>query len=295
MTVKVMMGEREMELNGAHLTELRASNDILDDIDALRERMKEDGYLLIRGFHDRNKVLEARLHFLKKLAEQNKLAPDSPIEDAIIGAANKAGSFHGSHEQPQELLDLVNSEHVFAFFNRFLGGETMTYDFKWARAVGKGEFTGAHYDIVYMGRGTKNLYTMWTPLGDISYALGGLAILLDSQHFDKVRETYGEMDVDRDNVTGWFSNDPLELIEKYGGRWATTEYAAGDVLIFGMYTMHASLTNQSDHYRLSADTRYQLNTEPVDERWVGKKPKGHYAWNKGKTVSMEEARRNWGV
>ncbi len=46
------VGSRELELNGPHLTELRSSNDIFDDIGALRERMDEDGYLLIRDFHN---------------------------------------------------------------------------------------------------------------------------------------------------------------------------------------------------------------------------------------------------
>ncbi|MDF2958674.1 MAG: phytanoyl-CoA dioxygenase [Paenibacillus sp.] len=295
MAVKVKMGERELEMNGPYLTELRDSNDILSDTEALRERFKEDGYLLIRGFHDRDKVLLAKRVFLQRMADQGKLAPNTPVDEGIIGAENKAGNFQGSHEQPRELLDVVNAKSTMAFFDRFLGGESMTYDYKWARALGTGDYTGAHYDVVYMGRGTKNLYTLWTPLGDISYDLGGLAILLGSQHFDKIRETYGQMDVDRDKVTGWFSNDPLELIETYGGRWATTEFRAGDALIFGMYTMHGSLTNQTDRYRLSADTRYQLKSEPVDERWIGQKPKGHYAWQTGQTVSMEEARKKWGV
>lgn len=295
MSIKVKMGERELELDGPYLKELRDSTDIFDNDEALRERFKEEGYLLIRGFHDRDKVWSARHHFLQRLADQGKLAPDTLIEEGIIGNENKAANFQGSHDQPQALLDLVNSESTMAFFDRFLGGESMTYDYKWARAVGAGEFTGAHYDVVYMGRGTKNLYTVWTPLGDVSYELGGLAILLGSQHFNKVRETYGKMDVDLDKVTGWFSNDPLELIEKFGGRWASTEFQAGDALIFGMYTMHGSLTNQTNRYRLSTDTRYQLKSEPVDERWIGKKPKGHYAWQKGETVSMEDARQKWGV
>jgi ectoine hydroxylase-related dioxygenase (phytanoyl-CoA dioxygenase family) len=294
-SVYVKMGEKDLELHGPYLTELRDSNDILDDPASLRERIKEDGYLLIRDFHKRDKVMASRQSFLQKIADQGKLAPDTPIEEAIIGPNNKAANFHGSHQHPQAFLDLVNAERTMSFFDRFLGGESMTYDYKWARAVGTGEYTGAHYDVVYMGRGTKNLYTLWTPLGDVSYELGGLAILLGSQHFEKIRQTYGQMDVDRDKVNGWFSNDPVELIEQYGGRWATTEFSAGDALIFSMYTMHASLTNQTNRYRLSCDTRYQLKSEPVDERWVGKKPKGHYAWMEGKTVSMEDARKKWGV
>ncbi|WP_225442481.1 phytanoyl-CoA dioxygenase family protein [Paenibacillus lycopersici] len=295
MTVHVIMGERELELEGPYLTQLKESNDILNDEQALRERLREDGYLFIRGFHDRDRVLRAKLSFLQRMAGQGKLAEGTAIEDGIINEANRGASFQGSERQPQELLDVVNGPSTMKFFDRFLGGESMTYDYKWVRAVQTGGFTGAHYDIVYMGRGTTNLYTLWTPLDDIPYELGGLAVLLGSQHFDRIRETYGQMDVDRDRVDGWFTDDPIELIEKYGGRWATAQFRAGDAIIFGMYTMHGSLTNRTNRYRLSADTRYQLKSEPADERWVGAKPKGHYAWHSGATVKMEDARAKWGV
>ena len=43
----------------------------------------------------------------------------------------------------------------------------------------------------------------------------------------------------------------------------------GDLLTFGMKTVHASLDNAENSYRLSTDTRYQLATEPIDPRWVG--------------------------
>ena len=78
-------------------------------------------------------------------------------------------------------------------------------------------------------------------------------------------------------------------------RAALAEFCAGDVLIFGMFTMHGSINNTSDRFRISSDTRDQLAPEPVDERWIGAKPKAHYAWTKGETVPMEEARAKWGV
>jgi hypothetical protein len=60
-----------------------------------------------------------------------------------------------------------------------------------------------------------------------------------------------------------------------GGRWLTGEFRAGDLLTFSMYTVHASLDNQSKSIRLSSDTRYQLASEPVDERWIGENPIAH--------------------
>jgi len=58
--MQVRFGTCDFGFPSAELRELRESNDILDDAVALRERMAEDGYLLIRGLIDRDKVLAAR-------------------------------------------------------------------------------------------------------------------------------------------------------------------------------------------------------------------------------------------
>ncbi|MBP3965820.1 phytanoyl-CoA dioxygenase family protein [Paenibacillus lignilyticus] len=298
--MKIHIGQAELEMGSKYMTELRSANDILDNAEALRERLEEDGYLLIRGFHKREDVMKARGGILNKLNGMGRLDPEFPIEDGVIAAGSKGVMFGGAanDEDPdmQGFYNLVNSSNVMGFFDRLLGGESMTYDYKWPRAVGNGDFTGAHYDIVYMGRGTKQVYTMWTPLGDVPYEQGPLAICLGSQHFDKMRSTYGQMDVDRDNIElGWISKDPVECVEKFGGQWATTPFEAGDMIIFGMFLLHGSVNNMTNRYRLSSDTRYQLKSEPVDERWVGVKPKGHYAWGKEKSKSIEEARKEWNI
>lgn len=298
--MKVTIGQRELEMGSKYLTELRSSNDILEDTEALRARLAEDGYLLIRGFHNRERVQSARMDFLRKLHAMGRLAPEAPLEEGVIAEENKGMMWGGSAEELQadfpNFLEVVNEPDVMSFFDRLLGGKSMTYDYKWPRAIAHGGNTGAHYDIVYMGRGTKNVYTMWTPFGDTPLELGTLAMCLGSQHFNKIKQTYGEMDVDRDNVaTGWFSDDPIEIVDTYGGQWATTSFEAGDAIIFGMYMMHSSLNNTTNRFRISSDTRYQLASEPVDERWTGRKPKGHYAWGKTPQKSVEEARKEWGV
>ena len=42
-----------------------------------------------------------------------------------------------------------------------------------------------------------------------------------------------------------------------------------------MATVHASLDNHSNRFRLSSDSRYQLASEPADERWIGENPIAH--------------------
>lgn len=44
------------------------------------------------------------------------------------------------------------------------------------RGINRQEFTGAHVDSVYMSRGTDELYTMWTPFGDVNVEMGTLAV-----------------------------------------------------------------------------------------------------------------------
>lgn len=295
--MKLTMGKRELEFPGPYIDTLSEATDLLGDADALRARLDEDGYLLLRGLLEKDQVLDARRQIVEVMAEKGMLDPSHPAMEAVKSPEGGGGFFGGDNDLTRctAFQQLVVSDPVMQFFETLRGGPIATYDYKWLRVVGPGDSTGAHYDIVYMGRGTPNVCTCWIPLGDVPYDLGPLAILMGSHRFERIKETYGKMDVDRDNVSGWFTNDPVEMVDRYGGRWGTTEFQAGDVLIFGMYTMHGSLTNTSNRYRISSDTRYQLASEPLDERWVGRKPKGHYAWMKTPTKSMEEARSEWGV
>jgi len=295
--MKLTMGKQEMELGGQYLGTLREANDLLDDPAALHERMQEDGYLLIRGLHDPAKVKEARRVVIENLDANGQIDHNYPLEEGVAAEGKRGGFLGGAKAitHTPEFLGLVEGNEVMSFFERFLNGAVLTYNYKWLRAVSPGESTGAHYDIVYMGRGTKNVYTCWTPLGDVPLEAGPLALLIGSHRFERVKKTYGEMDVDRDHVEGWFSNDPIELVNHHGGQWQTTDFQMGDVLIFTMFTMHGSIRNNSNHYRISTDTRYQLASEPADERWIGDNPLAHYAWQNGEMVSMEEMRQKWGV
>ena len=65
---------------------------------------------------------------------------------------------------------------------------------------------------------------------------------------------------------GWIINHRFVL---------AAEYRMGDLLALSMHTMHASPDNHTDQIRLSPDSRYQLASEPVDDRWVGENPPLH--------------------
>ena len=301
--MRVQLAGRGLEMGGPYLDEMRNSSDLIHQPAQLRARLDEDGYLLIRGLQDRKMVLDARCEILEVIREVGALEPETSLDDARISSRIGAGEkIPGMLELGATLgrsgpvKEVSESPEIMGFFESFLGGPAATFDYKWLRIVGSGQSTSVHYDIVYMGKGTQDLYTVWCPFGDVSLELGGLAVCAGSQNWHKVRDTYGSMDVYRDRIEGNLSTDPVELVDKYGGKWKTTSYQAGDVVIFGMFTAHASLANQTGRYRLSMDSRYQLASEPIDARWMGDNPFEDDSEVLGETtIPIETARREWGI
>ncbi|UBF25245.1 phytanoyl-CoA dioxygenase family protein [Kovacikia minuta CCNUW1] len=280
----------ELDRTPAAFGSLKSSAPIVHQPDTLRRRMQADGYLYLPGLLDAEAVWQARQEICDRLAAEGCLDPNFPRIAAVARAELKM------HFRPDlvpfspRLHTLLYTGTLMAFYQQFLGGTVLHFDYTWLRAVAPGFGTHPHCDIVYMGRGTPNLYTTWTPLGDVSMAMGGLMILEKSHHLHSIRNSYGQKDVDsyclnrktaslyRSGQKSWngaLSSNPVSLRQRYGGRWLTNEFKAGDVLVFGMYTIHASLDNHSNQIRLSSDSRYQLHSEPVDRRWVGLTPGGH--------------------
>jgi hypothetical protein len=266
---------------------LRASNDLLADPAALRERMQEKGYLLLRGVLDRDAVLAARREILERLDSIGEIDRSRPLLDAIFSGRSRRAeidskSFYKALRTGPALRNVCHDGAVIRFFEAFLGGPVRSFDYIWVRTVRPGGATGCHYDRVYMGRGSQNLYTAWIPMGDVRLEEGALVLLEGSNHFEELKQTYGALDVDRDREKnpyggGWYSRNPVEVQARYGGRWLTTEFQAGDMLVFTMYTMHCSLDNVSPEkrIRITTDSRYQPAGDPVDERWVGEDPIAH--------------------
>jgi len=178
--VQLVMGKSVLELGGSYLGDLREANDILDDAQLLNERMDEDGYLLLRRLQSRQAVLDARAMLLDHLNQNGQIDSRFPMDEAVV-AEDGRGHFGGGRKElthSPEFLSVVDSPEIMDFFVHFLSGDVITYDYKWLRVVEPGGNTGAHYDMVYMGRGTKNVYTCWTPFGDVGYELGSLAVLV---------------------------------------------------------------------------------------------------------------------
>jgi len=254
----------------------------------LNQRMTVDGYLYLEQFLDVESVSSARQALLGKLSEGGFVDTHFPLDEAVSRGKRRLplhdrSSYAKSIRTLPELVALNRHPRLMSFFEQLLGGSILNFEYIWIRAARGGEATGCHYDHVYMGRGTSRLYTIWIPLGEVPLVEGPLAVLEGSQQFDELIQTYGQLDVDRDKdrldptLGGWLTLDPNEPQNRYGGRWLSTDFCAGDVLIFPPFTMHCSLDNRSpnNRIRLSIDIRKQLTVDPVDLRWIGVDPTGH--------------------
>ncbi len=294
--MRVRFGPRDLDFPGKNLGLMRASRPD-DPFELLREHMTGDGYLWLRNALPRTDVLAARHVILEHMAAREVLSPGEPVMEGVMPRGGRGLPMNGNSgiaHHPQVLKVMVH-EALYSFFGSWFGEQALTFHFKWLRAVGNEAYTGAHMDYVYMGRGSARLHTVWIPLGDIPVGQGTLAVCAGSHRtegYARIRDTYGRMDVDRDGVEGWFSRDPLELSSRHGGRWRTTQFNAGDVVIFGIHLMHASTTNLTQRFRLSCDVRFQPASDPVDPRWV-RGGKGHRQGPPRKT--MAQARSEWQV
>lgn len=280
----------EMDESKAGL--LRDSSDAATDFEELRDRLAEDGYLYMKGYLDRERVLRARASIVERLASAGVLDPSVDPMEAVCLPGSGYGfkpEFANTNPTVQELL---YDGRIVDFYTGLFGEDIRHYDFTWLRAIGPGKGTNPHCDLPYMGRGTHQHMTCWVPYGDISFQLGGLMVLEGSHKRMDLLENYVYRDVDtycenkpeqkkRAEDGGWtftgtLSHNPPSVRNKFGGRWLTTEFEAGDFITFGMFLVHASLDNRSDNrLRISSDSRYQRASEPIDERWVGIDPPGH--------------------
>jgi len=278
---------KQLDTSPSAFGELACSIDYVDDGRALRQRMTEDGYLFFRGFFATELVLEARRQVLLLLAEEGVVDDQFPLLDAIAVRDTKIRTKLDGRCIPG-VRELLHEGRLPAFFDAFLEGESRALDYIWMRMKSPGMATAPHYDFVYMNRGTRNLYTSWVPLGDVPTRAGSLIILERSHLIDELKTDYATMDIDKDgNRTkirfrhgqffrgGKYSKNAPAVQRQFGRRWLTTDFRAGDVCLFTPFTMHGTLDNSSDTIRLSADTRFQLASEPIDERWVGDNPIGH--------------------
>jgi Phytanoyl-CoA dioxygenase (PhyH) len=238
-------------------TELIDSTPLLQDGDALRARIRHDGYVFVRGVLDRELVGALGRRGLDALQEAGwtesgndpvTASPRLPVRAVVMRDAFSDPALRRIVLDPA-LHALAFSPTLSGLIRRIMGPSAFCYPLKIPRVVYPSSLMPAHPgNLVHKDfRVTQDVFTCWVPLSDVPTTLGGLAVLPGSQSSSRVAPR------------------PLERLEP---GWLTTDYEAGDVVVLHCMTTHASLPNLERRLRFSAEYRWQLADQPAPRRMV---------------------------
>ncbi|MET9533725.1 MULTISPECIES: phytanoyl-CoA dioxygenase family protein [unclassified Streptomyces] len=236
------------------------------DREALRLRLRRDGYLFLRGALDPERVRSFRRHYFRALAHTG-------LRETGPGRTDRAALRHTLFREivpGARYREFCEQPAIRDWYAWFLDSPVHLHRRKIIRHLRAGEngigtATQAHYDLVYLREGTERVLSSWIPLGDCPLSRGGLVYLEGSHRRVYEEERAGVLRRPAASLTA----DLPGLADEYDARWLVADYAAGDMVVHSAYLVHAALDNTDPGgvARLSTDIRYQRSGDPVDLRW----------------------------
>ncbi len=241
---------------------MRSSADLLGDAAALQARLAEDGYLYLPQVLDRQRVLDLQRQFVAILhrlgwLKRPELAYAVPV---VMPRRENDETYLEAYDELQRVEafhSLAHDPALLEVMRQVLGPTAFPHPLKIVRMAFPDNWevsTPPHQDYPN-NQGTPQLTAAWVPLGDVPTTSGSLAVLRGSQRFGVLPLDAHPGAGNRQAVV------PDEMVEQL--HWVTTDFEAGDVLLFGSMTVHASLHNASELMRLSVDFRYQPEGEAL--------------------------------
>ena len=248
--------------------ELRISNDIMEDAEALRERIDGEGYLFFKRLQKPEKLIELRRQMLTVMQEAGWLIAGTDPVDGIADISRQCTEgdveYSDVYHQVYRLEAFHRSAHwpeVMEIMAKVVGKPVLPHPHKVARLwfpQYTAHTTPIHQDFVHF-QGNFETYTCWAPIGDCPIELGGLAVLPGSHKIDKVMDHHFSLGA------GSLCINTDELADN----WHTTDYEIGDTLIFPALTVHKALPNLTeDRLRVSLDNRYTATDSIVSDHML---------------------------
>ena len=291
------------EVPDALIGELPHSTDLLNQPVALRERLASDGFLYLKGVLDTKLVAAARSEVFERLIEVGEILP--PAAAAIASGTSRRdtlitdrGAFWQSVSEGPQLRALSHGSAMQRLMAMVIGAPARPQDYMFLRAGARGRATGLHFDYPFFTRAHDQVFTVWLPIGDVPVSDGPLVVVEGSNRYRDLIDPMIGFDVARDNTRkATLAQDAVSLARERGTRLLTTNFAAGDIAVFGMYTLHGSLENHSpiNRVRLSCDVRWQPAALPLDERYFGANPGGTTGAGYGELVGAKPLTQEWHV
>lgn len=280
---------------------LRDSAAVADNAHELKQRMLDDGYIYLRSFFQHQDVMAARRDIFTRLASVDEIA--QPVLDGIFTGRSKRdekepdrGAFWRSVSETWTLRRLSHGRRLHDVMDILLDKPSRAQDYIFLRPAGPGKHTVVHCDAPFFTRTTEQVCTAWLALGDIPSSMGPLFIVENSHKFKDVKEAVKGFDVSVDTTRkAGLDITPLELAKTRNTRLLTTDFTAGDLLVFGMYLLHGALDNVStgNQVRLSCDVRYQIASAELDSRYFGADPSGTTGASYAELVGAKALTEEW--
>ncbi|MBC8355981.1 MAG: phytanoyl-CoA dioxygenase family protein [Planctomycetes bacterium] len=281
-----------------------------EDSDLLRSQLDEHGYVLFRDVMDRDEVLAAREEVFRRLEEVGEVK--APAIDGIKTNQSRrpevSGGLHDFWRSVSEGPALRGVTHGLALHDIMsivLGEPARAHDMMYVRPVPVGRSTKPHYDFPFFARRSLRIHTAWIPFGDTPLEDGPLLIIEGSNRFydliDPIREhdydsNYADAVIQKAAYEKPNETDVITFARSRRARILSTSFRAGDLLVFGGFTLHGSLDNCSpiDRVRLSCDVRYQPASDPCDdERYFGANPTGSHGGGYGDMKGAKPLNEPW--
>ncbi len=241
------------------------SNDVLEDPPALRKRLHDHGYLFIREILPKQDVLDLRKQVLELCRDAGWLRSGADLMDGLTDHAPIFESDH-AHAEVYAKIQSLKAFHSLKFDRNVIRVMEDIFQetvFPFPQSIARIAFprdnargTQPHQDWIFVGGSTETI-SCWAPLGDVSMDVGGLKVLEGSHKagFLEPRPASGPGGriVDVDPTLDWHQS----------------EYLAGDILLFKMFTIHAAANNLTqDQLRISVDYRYTGTSHVITDDWL---------------------------
>jgi len=231
------------------MRELNVANPWLGNHDALKAAWERDGYWFFRGVLDKAVIARIRAVYVEHLGKLGLVDVEDPHAAyngadlaAMEGTVNSSALHHAKVHQILHEAPTINT-----FFTELFGCPPFWVPFTVhrttppARERKEPRFDFIHADGFY-NEGLSFLIC-WVPLAQIDAEVGGLA-LVEGVHGQPSLHKREGMQI-----------KPIDPVDVPPGAWRRTTYEPGDVLLMSLDTPHSGLTNHSNRFRLSMDTR----------------------------------------
>jgi ectoine hydroxylase-related dioxygenase (phytanoyl-CoA dioxygenase family) len=252
----------------------------------IRERLREHGYVWLKGFLPPAEVGAFRAQVFGHLTAAGFVAdPLRGIASGVTGDKELANKLLMEFVRSARYEAFCMHPRLWQFMDELLGGLSYLHKRKIMRYTlpATAQVTPAHYDLVYLRGGTDRIVTAWIPIGDVPVEMGGL-VYLEGSHVLGVKmeaefrvqnaslPPEERINAYNKNMTdgGYVSKDLPDMADKFDTRWLVANYEAGDVMLHSPYMIHASTMNEDKQgrIRLSTDIRYQNVSDEIDARWA---------------------------